>query len=125
MPSEANDDCCKRHFPIRALHFLGQIALLEQLFGTVIVPPAVAQELIAPRRQFSPIDVSAFDNFEVREPDDQQLVQKYVETVDVGEAQAIVLAIELKGTLLSMKWLVASLRKLREYPTWECLASYR
>jgi predicted nucleic acid-binding protein len=50
--------------PIRALHFLAQITLLEQLFGTVIVPPAVAEELARPRAPFSAIDLSAFSNFE-------------------------------------------------------------
>ena len=44
--------------------------------------------------------MSAFPNFEIRTPHDQQLVQKYVEAIDTGEAQAIVLAIELKATLL-------------------------
>ena len=86
--------------PIRALHFLAQIKLLEQLFGTVVVPPIVADELARPRPPFSGVDVSAFPNFEIRTPHDQQLVQKYVEAIDTGEAQAIVLAIELKATLL-------------------------
>ena len=44
--------------------------------------------------------MSTLPNFEIRTPHDQQLVQKYVETIDTGEAQAIVLAIELKATLL-------------------------
>ena len=86
--------------PIRALHFLAQIKLLDQLFGTVVVPPIVADELARPRPPFSPVDVSTLPNFEIRTPHDQQLVQKYVETIDTGEAQAIVLAIELKATLL-------------------------
>jgi len=84
--------------PIRALHFLAQITLLEQLFGTVIVPPAVAEELARARAPFSPVDVSAFSNLEVRAPRDQQLVQHYIETIEAGEAQAIVLAVELKAT---------------------------
>jgi len=86
--------------PIRALYFLEQITLLEQLFGNTIVPPAVADELIRLRSPFSPIDVSGFRNFEIRPPHDQQLVQTYVATIDVGEAEAIALAIELKATLL-------------------------
>jgi len=85
--------------PIRAFHSLAQITLLEQLFGAIIVPPAVADELARPRPPFSPIDVSAFNNFEIRAPHDQQLVQTYVEAIDAGEAEAIVLAIELKATL--------------------------
>jgi len=72
--------------PIRALNFLEQITLLEQLFGTTIVPPAVADELARPRPPFSSIDVSAFRSFEIRAPHDRQLVQTYVETIDAGEA---------------------------------------
>src|SRR5690242_1547878 len=86
--------------PIRALHFLDQITLLEQLFGAIIVPPAVARELARPRPPFTPINVSAFSNFEIRAPRNQQLVQTYVESIDTGEAQAIALAIGLKATLL-------------------------
>jgi predicted nucleic acid-binding protein len=36
--------------PIRALGFLQQPAILEQLFGMVVVPPAVASELRSPAR---------------------------------------------------------------------------
>jgi len=86
--------------PIRALHFLKELTLLEQLFGTIIVPPAVADELARTRQPFTAIDVSSFHNFEIRAPQDRQLVQTYVETIDDGEAEAIVLAIELKATLL-------------------------
>jgi hypothetical protein len=42
--------------PIRALHQIGQLSLLEYLFGDVLIPPAVMEELAAPRRNFPPLD---------------------------------------------------------------------
>jgi predicted nucleic acid-binding protein len=42
--------------PIRVFHYLKQTSLLQRLFGTVIVPPAVAVELTRPRPAFEPIE---------------------------------------------------------------------
>jgi len=85
--------------PIRAFHFLNQTVLLQRLFGTVIVPPAVADELARPRPTFKPIDLSVMPFVEVRAPHDQERVAKYAAALDLGEAEAIVPAIEL-GTML-------------------------
>ena len=60
--------------PIRALHFIAHIELLERLFGIVIVPPAVADELARSSAPFSPIDVSALSGFRIRTPHDERLV---------------------------------------------------
>jgi len=54
--------------PLRALAHLGKVALLEELFELIIVPPAVAAELLHPPRRFVPIDVSAIAFLEVRAP---------------------------------------------------------
>jgi hypothetical protein len=86
--------------PIRALHFLKQTALLQHLFGTVIVPPAVAIELAQPRNPFEPVDLSIMAFVEVRAPHDQQRVAQYAAALDIGEAEAIALAVELGATLL-------------------------
>jgi len=86
--------------PIRALHFLGQIDLLHQIFGTVVIPPAVAGELTQPRAPYEPIDASNIAFVEIREPHDDHRVREYMITLDAGEAEALVLAIELRATLL-------------------------
>lgn len=60
--------------PIRALAFLDQLTVLEQLFGKVVVPPAVAEELRSPARlalSESPPDVSRFPFIEIRTPANQ------------------------------------------------------
>ena len=86
--------------PIRALHFLAQTVLLQQLFGTVIVPPIVADELAHSRTPYGPIHVVRIPFIEIRAPLDQQRVLQYAAALDAGEAQAIVLAVELGATLL-------------------------
>ena len=87
--------------PIRAFHFLKQTDTLRVLFNTVIIPPAVANELAHPHRTFDPLDLSAFQFIEVRTPHDRQRVEQYAAALDLGEAEAIVLAIELSTMLLS------------------------
>ena len=85
--------------PIRAFHFLEQISLLKNLFGAVIIPPAVVNELAHPAGAFEPIDISAIPFIEIRTPRDTQRVAQYAVILDIGEAEAIALAVEL-GTML-------------------------
>ena len=64
--------------PIRALAFLEQLSVLEQLFGTVVVPPAVVDELAHPARlapDESPVELSRFGFIEVRLPLGQARVE--------------------------------------------------
>src|SRR2546423_1393567 len=86
--------------PIRALHFLKQTDLLRRLFGTVIVPPTVANELMHPHPSFQSIDLSIIPFVEIRAPQDRQRVAHYAATLDTGEAEAIALAVELGAMLL-------------------------
>lgn len=43
--------------PIRALSHLDRLELLASLLGEVIVPPAVAEELLRPKAPLPPLDV--------------------------------------------------------------------
>jgi uncharacterized protein len=91
--------------PIRALAFLDQLTVLEQLFGTVVVPPAVAEELRSPARlapSESPRDVSRFPFIEIRTPADQGRVAELALHLDRGESEAIVLAEELRCSTILM-----------------------
>ena len=59
--------------PIRALAFLEQLTVLDRLFGTVVIPPSVADELANPARLASgesPPDLSRFPFIEIRAPAD-------------------------------------------------------
>jgi hypothetical protein len=80
--------------PIRALVFLEHLAVLEQLFGTVVIPPAVVDELAHPARlapDESPVDLSSFPFIEIRVPADQGRVGELAKELDRGESEAIVL----------------------------------
>lgn len=98
--------------PIRALDFLGQMPLLEQLFEKVLIPPAVRDELSSPLPKFSPVNLSRFDFVEVRKPRDARQVQQFMQTLDIGESEAIALAIEEQVEIILMDEL--SGRKIAE-----------
>jgi hypothetical protein len=67
--------------------------LLAQLFGEVIVPPAVETEL----RRFHPV----LPDFLRRvSPQNSTLLSRLVRELDAGEAEAICVAIELKADRL-------------------------
>jgi len=79
--------------PISALLQIGRAELLEKLFGTVCIPPAVNDELI----RFH----SALPTFiDVRVVFDQARVKSFLNQLDLGEAEAIVLAAESNADYL-------------------------
>lgn len=87
--------------PITALLHLERLSLLSELYGAVYMPEAVATELKT-LTGFG-YDVSFLSNsavFIIRPALDTGRVQKLSEELDAGEAEAIVLATELKAGLL-------------------------
>jgi uncharacterized protein len=86
--------------PIRALHHLELLSLLQRLYGRIIVPPAVTQELDNPPRTFSAIHLGDFPFVEVLKPADDSLVARLRTSLDVGESEAIALALETHGAKL-------------------------
>jgi uncharacterized protein len=86
--------------PIRALDHLELLPLLTRMFGTVVVPRAVATELARPRRRFRAIRAEALPGATVVAARDREQVALLQRTLDEGEAEAIVLAIELRADLL-------------------------
>jgi len=88
--------------PIRALDFINKLNLLERLFGNVILPPAVARELLRPPERFRPIDPGQYRYLKVLPPKDISQVHKFQETLDAGEAEALVLAIERHADFVLM-----------------------
>lgn len=79
--------------PITSLVDVGQVELLRTLFGTVIVPPEVSRELERGR-----VGVPGW--VEVRELKDRTMVSRFSVEVDLGEAEALALAIELNADRL-------------------------
>jgi hypothetical protein len=81
--------------PIRALDFLDLLEVLPVLFDRVLIPPAVAAELVRTGGRFRLIDVSDFVFLELRPAHDQAQVNRLLPLLDRGEAEAIVLAQEI------------------------------
>ncbi len=81
--------------PIRALAYLRQVELLQILFGDIHVPPAVASELRNPPIGHPNVDVGFFGFLLVSAPRDQYRVEELLQTLDLGESEALVLAQEL------------------------------
>jgi predicted nucleic acid-binding protein len=89
--------------PISGLFLVGKLSLLPDIFGKVIIPPAVMAELEHLERAGH--DISEIENadwLEVASPNDSQWVARLLTTLDAGESEAIVLAKELKANYLIM-----------------------
>lgn len=86
--------------PIRAFADLGRIDLLAALFGEVLVPPAVVQELELPTSKLPPLIVSRSAPFRIVAPSDAAAVERYRLSLDPGESEALALALETGATVL-------------------------
>lgn len=81
--------------PIRALAQVDMLHLLTLLYETVYVPPAVAEELRRERSPLKSVEVNAIHGIEVQTPGDNEHVSDLLRVLDIGESQAIALAIEV------------------------------
>jgi uncharacterized protein len=89
--------------PIINLAVIGQLDLLRQLYGTLVVPQAVYDEIVvAGAGQAGSTAVTQADWIEVRTIRNHLLALSLSSELDPGEAEAIVLATELNGALLLM-----------------------
>jgi predicted nucleic acid-binding protein len=82
--------------PILNLVAVGRLELLRDLYGSIVIPPAVSAELYA-----NGIFLTA-DWVEVIEPGNRAAVDGLRAELDAGESEAIVLAQQLKASLLLM-----------------------
>lgn len=85
---------------LSALARIGKLELLQAVFGSVIIPQKVLEELEA-LRNFG-IDASLFTQLnwlEVREPIQSPLLERLLSTkrIDPGESHAIALAFDLRA----------------------------
>ena len=80
--------------PVRALDFLRLLTALKDVYGTVLIPPAVEQELRNPGADFAPIDVRSLANFQIAAPEDLDLINRLRARLDFAESEALVLALE-------------------------------
>lgn len=76
--------------PVSYLHRIGRLTLLKDLYGRVLIPPAVRDELKAALGLHDTLEWSVF---EVIPPESSENVQDFGSELDLGESEAIVLAV--------------------------------
>jgi uncharacterized protein len=80
--------------PILNLSIVGYVGLLRTLFGEIVLPPRVAQEL---DRHGVPIDP---DWMRVVIAQDREQLAELLRQLDPGEAEAIIVAVQLQASLI-------------------------
>lgn len=89
--------------PLIALAQIGHVALLESLYGRLHISPAVRDEVtISGHGHPGSAEIAGASWIEVVLPQDRTAVALLRERLDLGESEAIVLAIELHADLLLM-----------------------
>jgi uncharacterized protein len=83
---------------ISNLFQIGSIDILHDIFGELLITPAVRRELFMIPEQESNIEV--IDWIKVKSPQNQKLVVELQKELDLGEAESIVLALENKADYL-------------------------
>ena len=87
--------------PINNLAAIHQLHLLHQLYGTVLIPKAVYQELTDPDFPVAgAAEVQTFDWIQTHTVKDRTLVEALSHELDSGEAEAIALAVEVQADLV-------------------------
>ncbi len=87
--------------PISNLAKVGQLDLIQQLYGVILIPNAVYDELLDERAGETVVTaVQAATWLEIHSVQNQELVDKLRDRINVGEAEAIALAVEVKATRL-------------------------
>ncbi|TVQ58320.1 MAG: DUF3368 domain-containing protein [Spirulina sp. DLM2.Bin59] len=82
--------------PISNLASVGQLSLLQEIYGTILIPSAVREELLDERAGETVITaVQAATWLEVHSVQNQKLVAELITRINIGEAEAIALAVEV------------------------------
>ncbi len=83
---------------INNLAAINHLHLLQQLYGTVLIPEAVYRELIDPNFPVAgATEVQTFIWIQTRPVQDRILVEALSNELDIGEAEAIALTVEMKA----------------------------
>lgn len=80
---------------------INQLELLEKIYRRIIIPKSVHDELLALNSFGIPIQkILKQEWIEIKEVSSGTLLEKFLAELDQGEAEAVVLAIELKADFL-------------------------
>ncbi|BAY39477.1 hypothetical protein NIES2111_38530 [Nostoc sp. NIES-2111] len=92
--------------PITNLAAIGQLDLLRQLYSSVTIPKAVYDEMVSLDKVVpGTVEVQTLSWIKVQAIVDSQKVREILESqdnIDLGEAEAIILSLEIKADLLLM-----------------------
>lgn len=80
---------------INNLAAIGQLVLLKQLYRTVIIPDAVYRELTQPPISAGGEEATDYDWIQVQSVSDRTVVEDFLKVLDIGESEAIALALEI------------------------------
>ncbi len=98
--------------PLLYLHQVSQLELLSKLYGTVIVPRAVEEELLAGQdRGLDVPEISAIDWTHIRAPMGESVLPAIMD-LGRGEAEVIALGLELVYWFWMTSLLEKSLRSI-------------
>jgi uncharacterized protein len=87
--------------PISNLAKIGQLNLMQQIYGKILIPTAVYEELMDERAGETVITaVQSATWLEIKPVQNQELVNELRNRVNVGEAEAIALAVEIQANRL-------------------------
>lgn len=87
--------------PISNLAMIGQLELLQRLYAQIVIPEAVYQELLnAGQTDPAALAVQSVNWIDVRPVNDSPLLQQLKLRLDIGEAEAIALAVEIEAIRL-------------------------
>ena len=87
--------------PILSLALIGQLDLLHRLYGSIVIPQAVHDEIVVTgAAQAGGDDVARRDWIHINQATNAIVIALLMRELDRGEAEAIALAIESKASLL-------------------------
>ena len=113
-PSQKNKIVVSDSSPLIHLSQIGRLSLLRELFGGLLIPPAVYREVVVEGRgrpgSREVKEASWIDVVEVRNEHLKRILQLLL---DEGEAEAIVLALETSASLVLLDGLEARLQAKR------------
>lgn len=87
--------------PITNLAAIGQLHLLQAIYGTISIPQAVYDELtVLDQPVPGTVEVKTLNWINLQKVSDRNQVARFRQVVDAGEAEAIALALELSAERL-------------------------
>lgn len=86
--------------PLRALQAIERVGLVEQLYGRVLIPPAVASELGVEVPVLGAFPLADHPFLVVQAPTDQAGVARLLGELNAGEAEALALAVEVRADVV-------------------------